>query len=169
MPARLSSMELSDPVTSESNLGPIDATNRRKSSRVRHKPVLLQDDHKISRSSNGTGKRKRGGTIQEGGTDADNISLDEASDSDGDPDEEELKEKKRKAPRVKKMPSKPAAKKPKTSDMRTASLPVRPAMNGVKKASKPKKPQAQSSGTVVKDATGLYGVFNWVSSALCRV
>lgn len=161
-------MELSDPITPEATSGAGNATNRRKSARTRQKPVLLQDDITTSRSSNANGKRKRGDVGREAGTDSDNDLLDEESssqESDGDPDEEELKEKRRRAPRAKKAQGKPAAKKPKTTNVRTASLPVRPAMNGVKKASRPKKPQARSNRLDLNDGTGLYGMFASISSA----
>lgn len=161
MPARLSSMELSDPITPESNPGAGNATNRRKSARTRQKPVLLQDDITASRSSNVNGKRKRGDNEGGGGADSDNdLSGEESSplESDGDPDEEELKEKRRRAPRGKKAQGRPAAKKPKTTGVKTASLPVRPASNGAKKTSRPKKPQARPNRAVLDDGTGLYGM-----------
>lgn len=160
MPARLSSMELSDPIAPESHPGADNATNRRKSARTRQKPVLLQNDVNASRSSNVNGKRKRGDNEGGGAIDSGHDLLgedDSPSESDGDPDEEELKEKKR-APRAKRAQGKPAAKKPKTTGIRTASLPVRPAINGSKKTPRPKKPQAASKKPVLDDETGLYGM-----------
>ena len=153
-------MELSDPITPESNPGAANATNRRKSARSRQKPVLLQDEITTSKSSNGAGKRKRDDTAREVESLSDEDPLGEESstqESDGDPDEEELKEKRR-APRAKKVAGKPAAKKPKTTNVRTATLPVRPAINGAKKASRPTKPRARSNRNVVDDGTGLYGM-----------
>lgn len=160
MPARLSSMELSDPIAPESHLGADNATNRRKSARTRQKPALLQDDITASRSSNSNGKRKRGDNEGGGATDSGHELLGEDSsplESDGDPDEEELKAKRRRAPRAKKVQGKPAAKKPKTTGVKTTSLPVRPAINGSKKTSRPKKPQAAFKKAVSDDETGLYG------------
>lgn len=166
MPARLSSMELSDPTAPQSHPGADNATNRRKSARTRQKPVLLQDDITASRPSNVNGKRKRGDNEEEGltGSGRDLLGEDgspsESDGDDGDPDEEELKEKRRRAPRVKRAQGKPAAKKPKTTGVRTASLPVRPAINGSKKTSRPKKPQAGPQQAVLDDETGLYGMLN---------
>lgn len=160
MPARLSSMELSDPITPQSNPGAANATNRRKSARTRQKPVLLQDDVSASRSSNANGKRKRGENEERDAADSDDdLSGEDSSplESDGDPDEEELKEKRRKAPRAKRAQGKPAAKKPKTTGVKTASLPVRPAINGSKKPPRPPKPQARSNRAVSDDETGLFG------------
>lgn len=83
-------------------------------------------------------------------------------DSDGDADEEEVKEKHRRAAKSKKIPSKPAAKKPKTAAATTTKLAVRPATNGFKKPAKPKKPRARANLTVADDGTGLYcKFFNW--------
>lgn len=161
MPARLSSMELSDPIAPESHPSADNATNRRKSARNRQKPVLLQDDIVASRSSNVNGKRKRGDNEAGGATDTGHDLLGEDGsppESDDDPDEEELKEKRRRAPRVKRAQGRPAAKKPKTTGIGTASLPVRPAINGSKKTSRPKKPQAEPKKPVLDDETGLYGM-----------
>lgn len=161
MPARLSSMELSDPITPESHPGADHAPNRRKSARTRQKPVLLQDDVVASRSSIVNGKRKRGDNEGEGATDSGHDLLGEESspsESDGDPDEEELKEKRRRASRAKRAQIKPAAKKSKTIGVKTASLPVRPAINGSNKTSRPKKSQARPNRPVLDDDTGLYGI-----------
>lgn len=159
MPARLSSMELSDPLTPD----PSGATNRRKSTRTRQKPVLLQEDFSTTRSNSGSNKRKRTEPRSEESADneEDNISDDESSpeESDGDPDQEELKERKRRAPKPKKTQIKPSAKKPKVDNTTTTTkLAVRPAMNGTKKASKPKKPPARSIADASEDVTGLYGI-----------
>lgn len=172
MPARLSSMELSDPVTPESNFGAGHATNRRKSARARQKPVLLQDDITTSRASHGNGKRKRAEISEGGVTDSgDDILGEESSshESDGDPDEEELKEKRRRAPRAKRVQGKPVVKKPRIAEARTTKLPVRPAMNGAKKASRPRKPQARSNRAVSNDETGLYGMLAYTFIISCRV
>lgn len=161
-------MELSDPITPHSGAG--DATNRRKSARAKQKPVLLQDDITTSRSTNGNAKRKRGDIEGENATDSDDDILGEessAQESDGDPDEEEIKEKRRRAPRAKKAPGKPAAKKPKTTNVRATKLPVRPAMNGVKKASRPAKPRARSKRAVSNDGTGLYGMLASILTSPC--
>ena len=153
-------MELSDPITPEYNPGEGNATNRRKSARTRQKPVLLQDDVTTSRSSNVNGKRKRRDNEGGGATESDHdLSGEDSSplESDGDPDEEELKEKRRRAPRAKRAQGKPAAKKPKTTGVKTASLPVRPAINGSQKTSRPKKPQAKSNRADLNDNTGFFG------------
>lgn len=86
-------------------------------------------------------------------------SEEESDDSDGEPDLEEVKDKKkRKAPVPKKNPAKPAAKKLKTADAQTLKLPVRPATNGIGKASKSKKIGARISPAVSNHETGLYGM-----------
>ena len=76
-----------------------------------------------------------------------------ADESDGQADEEELKEIRRK---TKKVQSKPASKKPKTLNG-IGKLAIRPAPNGVKKVAKGKKPRARPSA--VEDHNGLYGIF----------
>jgi len=148
-------MELSDPATPDTSLELHDPSNRRKSGRTRQQPVLLQQDPNLSQVSNGnSAKRKRaelrGGDLDELSADE----LDEESSSDeSDPDEEELKERRRK---TKKAPPKPAAKKPKTGSATTTTLAVRPAVNGLKTASKPKKPSARPVKNAADGGTGLY-------------
>ena len=156
MPARLSSMDLSDPATPQVSSSPSDATARRKSGRVKHKPVLLQSDPNASIVPNGGGKRKRKANAEE--VDVDNAESDESGpdDSDGDPDEEELKERRRKS-RTKTSSTRPTAKKPKTSQPKFTNLPVRPAANGVKKSSKPRRPRAKPNAAIADGGTGLFG------------
>ncbi len=163
----MSSMELSgpsSPVSASSN----NVTSRRKSARAKQKPVLLQEEHYASSYSNGSNKRKRA-ELQRADVRAtdpadldDGISEESASDeSDGDPHLEELKDKrKRRAPRPKKNPSKPAAKKLKTNNAHTMKLPVRPAINGTRKAPKFKKAIAQPSPAASDHETGLYGMLD---------
>lgn len=151
-------MELSDPAPPDPTT-PNDATNRRKSARTRQKPVYLQEDPYVSNVSNGSTKRKRADMRDGNSPDPLNDLSDEETsldESDGDPHEEELKEKRRKASRAKKASSKPAAKKPKTISAPTTKLPVRPAINGTKKAPKPKNPRARSDTAIPDNGTGLY-------------
>ncbi|KAL8716067.1 MAG: hypothetical protein Q9225_006248 [Loekoesia sp. 1 TL-2023] len=155
MPARLSSMELSDPATPQASSSPSDATARRKSGRVKHKPVLLQSDPNLSILPNGNAKRKRTADVEEAEVDNPDSEESDPDESDGDPDEEELKEKRRKS-RSKKASTKPAAKKPKTSQLKTTNLPVRPAVNGVKKPSKPRRPRAKPNAALADQGTGLF-------------
>lgn len=148
-------MELSDPNTSPASSSPNNAT-RRKSGRVKHKPVLLNNDPNASISSYNSGKRKRADTLEQldtNGSIAEETSFDEG---DGDPDEEEMKEKRRKS-RSKKSSEKPAAKKPKTAKLQSTSLPVRPAVNGVKKPPKPRRPRPQANAAISDEETGLFG------------
>ncbi|KAL8726621.1 MAG: hypothetical protein Q9181_005970 [Wetmoreana brouardii] len=154
MPARLSSMELSDPAIPHASSSPNDATTRRKSGRVKQKPVLLQSDPNALMANSGA-KRKRAATYED--HDGNGLESEESSpdESDGDPDEEELKEKRRKS-RAKKASAKPAAKKPKTSRPKTTTLPVRPAVNGLKKPSKPRQPRTRPNAAIAHDATGLF-------------
>ena len=147
-------MELSDPATPAT----MDAPNRRKSARTVQKPISYQQDQIVSIGRTGSGKRKRGDTTN---TDIDADSLGEETSSDdneSDPDEEELKEQRRRAPRIKRVQSKPASKKPKTARPTTTSLAMRPATNGVKKPTKPRKPRAKQNATD-SDETGLYGEY----------
>ncbi|KAL8848283.1 MAG: hypothetical protein Q9221_006682 [Calogaya cf. arnoldii] len=154
MPARLSSMERSDPITPPASSSPNEGT-RRKSGRVKHKPVLLNNDPNAFISSYNSGKRKRADTLEQpdvNGSIGEKTSFDE---EDGDPDEEEMREKRRKA-RSKKPTERPAAKKPKTVKQQSTSLPVRPAVNGVKKAPKPRRPRPQANAAISDEATGLF-------------
>ncbi|KAL8783911.1 MAG: hypothetical protein Q9195_009242 [Heterodermia aff. obscurata] len=160
MPGRLLSMEPSDPVaTSSSPATQNNATNRRRSGRAKHQPVLFHEDPNIPQSSFSNGKRKRTQapagdlTADEPGSEEE----DESAESESDPDEEELKERRRKAPKAKKPSSKPAAKKPKTNGATTTKLPVRPASNGFKKPAAPKKSRARPNPAIVEDESGLYG------------
>jgi cohesin complex subunit SA-1/2 len=151
MPARLSSMELSDPAAPATP----DATSRRKSGRVSQKPVLFAQDPNITAVRNGSAKRKRVAR-KEPETEPETQGEESGSDEDeSEPDEEEVKEKKRKAPKTKKPRGRPAAKKPKTSDGTPTKLAMRPAANGVRK------PRAKKARAAQKDApddegTGLY-------------
>ena len=151
MPARLLSMERSDPTIST----PVDATSRRKSGRAIHKPVLYQPAPDTS-VANGSGKRKRAAPAE---MEIDVDSMGEETQSEGEdsePDEEELKEQRRRAKNATKTQRKPAAKKPKTTSGETTKLVMRPATNGTKRPSRAKKPSARQ---VVADneETGLYG------------
>lgn len=141
-------MELSDPGSSH-------AIDRRKSGRAVKKPDFFQED--ASTHSNSSAKRKRADRA-EGEEDMghDASGEDSVDDSDGEADEEELKEKRRRAPKAKKVQNKPAAKKPKTVNG-MGKLAIRPAPNGVKKAARPKK-QTRVRQSAVEDADGLYGV-----------
>ncbi|MCJ1376989.1 hypothetical protein MMC17_000079 [Xylographa soralifera] len=151
MPARLSSMELSDPVTPATT----DTPNRRKSTRTAQKPISYQQNQIVSIGSTGSGKRKRGDNTNID-IDADPLGDETSSDdNESDPDEEELKELRRRAPSVKRVQKKPAAKKSKTTRPATTSLAMRPATNGIKKPTKPRKPRAKQNITD-PDETSLY-------------
>ncbi|KAL8962770.1 MAG: hypothetical protein Q9183_005102, partial [Haloplaca sp. 2 TL-2023] len=148
-------MELSDPNTPQVSSSPNDATSRRKSGRVKQKPVLLQTDPNAMIGSNSSAKRKRAAADEEpeaNGADSGETSSDEIE---SDPDEEELKEKRRKS-RSKKPSAKPAAKKPKTNKLKTTSLPVRPVANGIKKPSKPRQPRPRPNAAIAEGDTGLF-------------
>ena len=152
MPGILSEMEVSEPSPQPST----DATNRRKSGRAVQKPVLYQEDPRVSLSVNGSTKRKRSDGVPEGDDDANEESS--GPEDESEPDEEELKEQRRRAKKPAQA-KKPAAKKPKRSGEPGVTLAMRPATNGVKKASKARKPRTRIAGTNVADAegTGLYG------------
>ncbi|KAL9112506.1 MAG: hypothetical protein Q9187_007767, partial [Circinaria calcarea] len=158
MPARLSSMELSDPATSE-----MDATNRRRSGRATQKPALYQQDPNIAIRSNGNGKRKRAVTVE---VELEDEDVEESSpdESEGDPDEEELKEKRKKASKLKPTPKKPAAKRSKTVTNTAMKLPMRPATNGVKKTPKPRKPRARQNTDTADEGSEDSGLYDNVAA-----
>ncbi len=151
-------MERSEPATPNPTSSANGETNRRRSGRTVHKPVLLQEDPSASQATNGTGKRKRtdlrGGDMTDAHED-DSEGESSPEDSDGDADEEEVKESRR-AAKPKKAQNKPAAKRSKTAAATTTKLAVRPATNGFKKPAKTKKPRARANFTVADDGTGLY-------------
>ena len=148
-------MDQSDPATPDTSMEVHDATNRRKSGRVRQAPVLLSKDPNISQNNGNAGKRKRtqlrGGDLPDASDEEEDEDIDEGE---SDPDEEELKERRRKA--SKKATSKPAPKKPKTAGPGTTKLAVRPAANGVGKPSKAQRSKARPTGAAAGDGTGLY-------------
>ena len=152
MPGILLNMEASDPATS-------DATTRRRSGRVKSKPVLLRQDPNLPVASSGGGKRKRVDDAETEGEAELEDELSSLDESESDPDEEELKEQRRKARKPKAARAKPAAKKPKTATHAFQSLPIRPATNGVKKPVKlrPRKaPSRPREVTSVEEEDGLY-------------
>lgn len=158
MPVTSSSMELSDPATPDTSIDMSSAVNRRRSGRAIQKPVLLSKDPNISQvSTANSGKRKRADPPTQDVVDSsDAESEDDDNDDESDPDEEELKERRRKAPRPKKAPSKSVAKKPRTGPALTTNLAVRPAVNGTKKAARPKQPRARPVQNAEDNGTGLY-------------
>ena len=148
-------MDHSDPATPDTSMEVHDTTNRRKSGRVRQAPVLLSRDPNLTQNNGNGGKRKRtqlrGGDMPDASGEEDD---DEESDvSESDPDEEELKERRKRA--SKKATSKPAPKKPKTAGPATTKLAVRPATNGVAKASKAQRSKARPTA-LAGQGTGLY-------------
>ena len=158
MPIRLTSMDLSDPATPNGSVDMNGTTNRRKSGRIRQKPVLINKDPNIAQISSSGAKRKRADTVREEVeelSDADQD--DESSPDESDPDEEELKERRRRANRTKKASTKPVTKKPKPGPGLTTNLVVRPAVNGVKKTSRPKQPRARPVRNAADNGIGLYG------------
>ena len=164
MPARLLSMELSDPATPATT----NAPNRRKSARTVQKPISYQQDSNVSIGSTGSAKRKRGDTTSVD-IDADPLGDETSSDNiESDPDEEELKEQRRRALKVKRVRNKPATKKLKTERLAITSLAMRPATNGVKKLSKPRKSSAKQN-TTDPDETGLYGQYHKSSDSYQNV
>lgn len=158
MPVTSSSMDLSDPATPDTSVDMNSAVNRRRSGRAIQKPVLLNKDPNIPQVSTGnSGKRKRADPPAQDVVDSsDAESEDDASDDESDPDEEELKERRRKAPKPKKAPSKSVAKKPRTGPAITTNLAVRPAVNGTKKAARPRQPRALPVRNAEDKGTGLF-------------
>ena len=119
-----------------------DATNRRRSGRVVSKPVFYAEDLNVSVHTNGSSKRKRAGNVEN------DIDSDNHEDSEDDFEDEQPKKSK-----GKKTARKPANKKPKTVQGAT-KLVMRPAVNGSRQPSKPKKSRARES-TI--EAGSLYG------------
>ena len=156
MPLESSSAELSDPATPDTSIDMNGAANRRKSGRARQKPVLLNKDPNIPQVSSGSGKRKRADARVE---DVEDLSDDENESSQGesDPDEEELKERRRKAVRSRKTPTKSAAKRVKTGPNLNTNLAVRPAVHKARKAAKPKSSRARPIKNAADAGSGLYG------------
>lgn len=155
MPARLSSMELSEPdATSGARETP---SNRRKSSRTIRKPDLFaEDDFAGSVVESSSAKRKRAQETTNNGEDDEEEPSDEDAeeDSEGSADEEEIKEKRR-ASRQKK----PTAKKQKLVNGTGPKLAIRPPPIKQKapKKSKPKVPRVRPSQA--GDSNALYGKF----------
>ena len=134
-----------------------DATNRRRSGRTVKQPVLYQEDPNISTPTNGAPpKRKRAQRVDTGNQNEEDETGNENSD-DGVLSDEEVLELKKKA---KKAPRKPATKRVKTAQTDGLTLAIRPAVNGVKKPSKPKpkKPRAKVTMPGGAEGTGLYGM-----------
>lgn len=138
-------------------------SNRRISGRVRNKPALLSDDAYLSQTSNGI-KRKR---LDPNDADLENLSDDELEErgyigrggdgEDNGPDEEEVKEKKRKARGGKK----PVAKRARAGEG-TTSLAMRPAgVNGVGAAAKKAGGRSRKVKglATAEDDTGLFGLY----------
>ncbi|KAI9781494.1 MAG: hypothetical protein M1839_005909 [Geoglossum umbratile] len=153
MPARLSSMDLSDdnsstPRAAANGYAPADnATNRRKSVRVVKKPKLFVQEPAVPTRA----KRKRAEAPVEDDASGKEDSLDDDDDEDedeGEADLEELKEKRRKNPakRKAKAPAKPAAKKVKKT--RAAPSPA------VKKTPVPKSANGPTSEATRKVRRG---------------
>lgn len=144
MPGRLLSME-----GSNSDSDAPASTSRRKSGRVVKKPAVLG----VS-SPTGSTKRKRN-DVEEDSNDAEEMAPDTSDEdmesSEGEPDEEEIREKRRKAKNRKKGQVKPPVKKAKPNGQ-TVNLAMRPAP---KRARKPKKAKALE-GADAEDAGGLY-------------
>lgn len=161
MSVRSSSMDPPDRVTPDTSVEIQDTSNRRKSGRARHKPVLLSQDPNLAQSSRaGSAKRKLaalGDDTGEGEAERDEDEGADSKDSESSPAEEELRVN-RKNP-SKKLGTKRAQKKAKTNDVAGTSttLPVRPAVNGVKKASRPRKAPSKASATEPDEADGLFG------------
>lgn len=157
MPGDSSSMDLSDPATPDTSVDMNGTTDRRKSRRAKQKPVLINKDPNIPQASVGSGKRKRADTRAEEIEEPSDLDEDGSSQGESDPDEEEIKDKRRKAARSKKTSTKPATKKSKTGPTLTTNLVVRPAVNGAKKATKPKQSRARPIKNAADAGTGLYG------------
>lgn len=134
-----------------------DTADRRKSARSIRKPELYAEEHyEGSLLSNGSTKRKR----PTNGTGGENLDEDEDEDSlsegsEGEADEEELREKRRMA--RSKTASKPAPKKVRRSNGVDATLAIRSANVQSKAPSKATKVQQARARKSQANEEGLYG------------
>lgn len=130
-----------------------DATSssaRRKSGRVTKKPEKFTP----GASPTGAAKRKRGDD-NDSGVDADEATSEEDESTEGEPDEEELRERRRNT--KSKAPAKrPAQKKAKTNG-KSVTLAMRPATGAPKKSSRPRKAPIRKSILAGDETEGLYG------------
>lgn len=135
------------------------ASDRRKSGRVSKKPELFSQEYKDAGS-----KRKRADGDDD--DDVEDVSASESDDATDEPDEEELREKRRAARKSSaknqssargKPKSRPAhsAKKQRVGNGVRGQLALRPAANGKRTVSRPKKTKARPS--LVAGETGLFG------------
>ena len=149
-------MQSSDPATPAN----MNATGRRKSGRAIQKPVLYQPDPNISINDSTSVKRKRARN-DETEEDVDLVDAESSLDEEeSEPDEEELKEQRRRAARERKVPSKPATKRARTTEDGSVKLAMRPATNGTKKASKPKAARARKKTVTMREEDDLYGTYD---------
>lgn len=138
------------------------ASDRRKSGRVSKKPELFSQSYNDTKSKR---KRAEGEDDEE---EDDNVSESESDDTaDSEPDEEELREKKRAARKTstrkqsstktgKSKSSVPrSSKKQKVGNGIRGQLALRPAANGKRTVSRPRKPKARPS--LAAGETGLFG------------
>lgn len=140
---------------SEAEVDATETANKRRSGRVTRKPNLFT-------AAPGGAKRKRNAADdrEEQVDDDDNSEEEDDSESEGEPDEEEMREKRTKARKGKSAPGKkPAAKRPKTNG--TTALPLR---GGQAKTRKPKKAKALDEAAA-EEAGGLFGKAGLVTQA----
>lgn len=160
MPGRLLVMEAtsSSPMSGDNNAlaSNANAPNRRKSGRAVKKPEMIYPG--FNTPSGSEGKRKRAQQDEDPDEEGDASEGESQAGSEGEADEEELKEKRKRAPRAKKPPVKPAAKKPKIANgVLSKQLALRPASNAPKKPRKqPTKASAKAAASAPADSTGLY-------------
>ncbi|KAL4980082.1 hypothetical protein BDW66DRAFT_147522 [Aspergillus desertorum] len=144
--------------------------NRRKSGRATRRPELFSQTYSDANGATAGGaKRKRTTTGDENEDEVEDVSEPESEevDEDDEPDEEELREKRRAARKTSSKKalsgtkSKPkaqgarSAKKPKVAGFgNRTQLPLQPAANGKKPASRPKRPQVRPS--LAAGESGLY-------------
>ncbi|KAI9762085.1 MAG: hypothetical protein M1835_008075 [Candelina submexicana] len=133
-----------------------NAPNRRKSGRAVKKPDMIYPGFTTPLSSESKRKRAQFDEDPEEGDDA--SEGESEGGSEGEADEEELKEKKKRAPKAKRAPAKPVAKRPKTTNgVNTKQLALRPANSAPKKPRKqPTKARAKAGPAAAADSTGLY-------------
>jgi cohesin complex subunit SA-1/2 len=166
---------LSSPEPGLTDLDSPQASNRRKSGRVSRKPEFLSQSY--IDSNPGGAKRKRDAARDE--DEEEDVDENDASESeeisDEEPDEEELREKRRAARKAsaKKASSGTKSKKTKSQATHAAKRPkvagngvpsqlaIRPAVNGKKTVSRPRKVKPRPS--LAAGQSGLYG--RWLASS----
>ncbi len=172
MPGRLLVMDAtsSSPMSGDNNAlaSNANAPNRRKSGRAVKKPEMIYPG--FNTPSGSEGKRKRAQQDEDLDEEDDASEGESQAGSEGEADEEELNQKRKRAPKAKKLPTKPAAKKPKIANgVLSKQLALRPASNAPKKPRKRKQPtkaSVKAAAPASSESTDLYCKFQITKSEM---